>query len=244
MSEAVPPASCYQPAPTLASRDLTSSADSEQTNGLGEHTTPQSNGNSGVPGAQEVWPPPPHAPAAAASRCRPSSCHACWPAGLHESPRKTGDYLNLGFPGCCHPGFRHTALLAAGPSLPQSFGLPCLSVGWAQSVGNRPHQDDRCVEFVLQLPAGGSAYVWAVSRCARWVPAALPPFAASCRLPFRPPCSRLFGIQWTLPSSLPAGLSSKWVPSYLRRPCFFPCHPCRWPTATTSTMWQSWCAQS
>ncbi|KAL4856335.1 putative protein phosphatase 2C 22 [Chlorella vulgaris] len=42
-------------------------------------------------------------------------------------------------------------------------GLPAFSVGWAQSYGNRPYQDDRCVDFVLQLPTGSRAHVWAVA---------------------------------------------------------------------------------
>ncbi|KAL4419347.1 hypothetical protein ABPG77_001574 [Micractinium sp. CCAP 211/92] len=41
--------------------------------------------------------------------------------------------------------------------------LPEFTVGWAQSQGNRPNQDDRCVEFLLHLPTGGSALVWAVA---------------------------------------------------------------------------------
>lgn len=43
------------------------------------------------------------------------------------------------------------------------MGLPEFTVGWAQSQGNRPNQDDRCVEFLLPLPNGGSALVWAVA---------------------------------------------------------------------------------
>lgn len=43
------------------------------------------------------------------------------------------------------------------------MGLPECTVGWAQSPGNRTYQDDRCVEFLLQLPTGGSARVWAVA---------------------------------------------------------------------------------
>lgn len=42
-------------------------------------------------------------------------------------------------------------------------GAPEFSVGWAQSQGNRPYQDDRCIEFLLPLSAGGAALVWAVS---------------------------------------------------------------------------------
>jgi hypothetical protein len=45
----------------------------------------------------------------------------------------------------------------------QAAGLPQFAIGWAQSHGNRPHQDDRCIDFVLPLPGGGSARVWAVS---------------------------------------------------------------------------------
>lgn len=41
--------------------------------------------------------------------------------------------------------------------------VPEFEVGWAQSPGNRSYQDDRCVEFVLQLPTGGCALVWAVA---------------------------------------------------------------------------------
>ncbi|KAL4440484.1 hypothetical protein ABPG75_003485 [Micractinium tetrahymenae] len=54
-----------------------------------------------------------------------------------------------------------SARLAAPSEEP--VGLPDFTVGWAQSQGNRPYQDDRCVEFVLQLPSGGSALVWAVA---------------------------------------------------------------------------------
>ena len=52
---------------------------------------------------------------------------------------------------------------AAAPHLVQHLGPPDFAVGWAQSHGNRPYQDDRCVEFLLPLPGGGSALVWAVS---------------------------------------------------------------------------------
>lgn len=63
----------------------------------------------------------------------------------------------------------HSTNGASAPSEPPSasfeepVGLPEFTVGWAQSQGNRPNQDDRCVEFVLQLPTGGSALVWAVA---------------------------------------------------------------------------------
>lgn len=50
------------------------------------------------------------------------------------------------------------------PPSVQPVGLPEFTVGWAQSQGNRPNQDDRCVEFLLPLPNGGSALVWAVSN--------------------------------------------------------------------------------
>ena len=49
------------------------------------------------------------------------------------------------------------------------------TVGWAQSHGNRQYQDDRCVEFVLPLPTGGSALVWAVSAAAAAAAAAAAP---------------------------------------------------------------------
>ena len=50
----------------------------------------------------------------------------------------------------------------------QPLGLPEFDVGWAQSRGNRSYQDDRFVEFLLELPAGGSALVWAVRCCLQW----------------------------------------------------------------------------
>ncbi|KAI7837891.1 hypothetical protein COHA_008293 [Chlorella ohadii] len=45
----------------------------------------------------------------------------------------------------------------------EPVGAPEFTVGWAQSQGNRPYQDDRCVEFTLPLPTGGAALVWAVA---------------------------------------------------------------------------------
>lgn len=58
----------------------------------------------------------------------------------------------------------HNRTLSPVPSwLLQPVGAPEFTVGWAQSQGNRPYQDDRCVEFTLPLPTGGAALVWAVS---------------------------------------------------------------------------------
>ncbi|PSC72040.1 tubulin beta chain [Micractinium conductrix] len=52
---------------------------------------------------------------------------------------------------------------AAAHDASEPLGLPEFDVGWAQSRGNRSYQDDRFVEFLLELPAGGSALVWAVA---------------------------------------------------------------------------------
>ena len=74
--------------------------------------------------------------------------------------------------GAASQSAQHVAANCA--TCPQPVGLPDFSVGWAQSQGNRPYQDDRCVEFTLPLPDGSTALVWAVSR-----PAAAAAAAAS-----------------------------------------------------------------
>lgn len=91
------------------------------------------------------------------------------PQRLLNLPRRL---LKRCAPPLCSAGNTATPSPATGgavrafllPSPLQPVGLPEFTVGWAQSQGNRPNQDDRCVEFVLQLPTGGSALVWAVSR--------------------------------------------------------------------------------